>query len=183
MERCRYSFLSKLGLSCAVLLTLVAAMLLWASVVISISDGPASQRIVCTVYVLSIAIVIFRFGVIWYRFESRRYQLCQRGITIGRKKVFYPWSQIHEVDLVAIGGNGALDSYETVICCFLSPREDKDLKRLLYRPLYVIRNQDKFLVIDYSDAVLARFRNVCPYEIRDLRREQGITRAPWYEKG
>lgn len=110
----------------------------------------------------------------WYTFETRKFSVLTEGLSVSHKgeMTFYPWDQIYEIAIVASEASASLDNYQTVICCFLKPKPDDFLRKILRSHLYGALHQADFVVIDYSHRIDHLFTETYPREIQDYRKIQ-----------
>jgi hypothetical protein len=113
----------------------------------------------------------------WYTFEARKFSVSKEGFLVSCKGkiAFYTWNQIHEVAVVATEASASLDNYQTVICCFLKPKSNSFLHKILRSHHYGALHQEDFVVIDYSQRIERMFTESYPGKIQDYR---GI-QLPW----
>lgn len=118
---------------------------------------------------------MLRYGLRSYKFESRKYSISKSGIEISsrRKQVhFVPWEEIEEICIAVFSTTSALQSYQEVICIFITPREPNFLRKMARGYYYAVRNFDHFIVIDFTKDELNTLCGVYPGNIADYRNDQ-----------
>lgn len=115
---------------------------------------------------------LLRFGLNSYKFESRKYSISKSGIEIysrSKQVCFIPWEEINEICISVFSTTSALQSYQEVICIFITPRPPNFLQKMARGYYYAVRNFDHFVVIDYTQDELNILQGVYPGAISDYR--------------
>ena len=109
------------------------------------------------------------FGIKEYSFESRKYSIATEGLCLSDKKnSFVPWDRLYGIGIYPFDTAASLQVYDKVICCFLAPVPDNFKHKIFMNPCYYAqRNQDKFVVIDYNEAIIKALSDVYHKDIVD----------------
>lgn len=182
MSRCRYAPISTLGRFSALLLYPAVSFVTFAGGIYLLFDFFSSNmnwgshailQFLFLLFPFAVSLFLFLLGVMCYRMENRKYATNTEGIIVrDYTDTFYSWDQIYEIAIVAYGASASLQSYQTVICCFLKPPEQHFLSKILTSYIYGARNTKNFVLIDYSPSVANEFAANYPREISDYRRKQ-----------
>ena len=131
---------------------------------------------VCFAGILLIAgILLLKYSLQYYCFESRKYVASERGLTIVsifRKTQTIPWSDVFEIGIYAFDATANLERYTNVYCIFLKPKPEGTERKLLGSNVFAVKNMDWLVVIDYSQEskmVLEKFSTI---KIEDNRSSQ-----------
>lgn len=178
MKPCRSCLSSKIGKVGIVLVVYPVALLL--IVVGLMLAGCAIIGIehwcygFCGLFPVSLGIYFIYAGKKLASFEKRKYAISEEGLSLNDKqKNFYPWEEIHEIGIYAFDANAARDRYDIVICLFLAPRPDDFLSKILTNPfMYAQRNQERFIIIDYSESTHKELSAAYRNKINDFRKKQ-----------
>lgn len=181
MKPCRVCLTSKIGKIGIVLALYPVALLLFVVGLILVGYAIIEIQHWCYIFgglvSISVGIYLIYAGKKLASFEKRKYAISEEGLSLNDKQeTFYQWEQIHEIGIYAFDANAAQDRYDTVICCFLAPRPDNFLSKILSNPfMYGQRNQEKFVIIDYSESAYEELSTAYPNIIKDFRQEQNRT--------
>lgn len=181
---CRYSKSSKILRWSALFLYLPVALGLMVVVVIVAidwvltGDAATGNWFLCLMAVIlpaAMSLFWLYFSVVSYRFESRKYRTLPEGLQVlsGKQIKTIPWCDVRSVNISILNGNGGLNSYEKVIICVTSA-EDVNFQsnKIMRGYLYCAKSPDKFIVIDYADKIVEKFREYYPNAIIDHVEQQ-----------
>ena len=184
MERyfpCRSTPISKLGRYTALLLyPSIGVLLLVVPVVIGvelhINRGDAIVRLISLLFAffaILLSSFLFIIGRKCYRMETRHIAVDSLGFTI-RKKVdrHYTWDAVSDIGIIIYAANAGKQCYQTQICIFLRPVDNNALEKLCNSYLYGAFNQDKYILIDYSQVMVERIEECSHMTIADFRARQ-----------
>ena len=131
------------------------------------------HEITFSVVPLGLAGFLLYLAVATHTLESRRFSVSEEGLTLSDKgKCFYKWSEIYDINIVAFGASSSLQSFESVVCCYLRPWTMQDQKKLLTGYFFAARNPNRFVIIDYDPAIVAEFARFYHRPILDWRKRQ-----------
>lgn len=166
MNPCFYSSHSKFSYVFVKAVGLVAGLLALFCGVYLIIDFEYVVSGLCLIVVLIAAVP--NFIQLW-RYIDRKYLISAEGIYLNDKgKDFYSWDNVHGIGIYAFEANTGLTICRKVICCFLSPPQDNIREILLTnKGSYAEKNQDKVLILEYSDELYEELASVYPREIPD----------------
>lgn len=136
-------------------------------------DTPGIARYVIIVsFCIAVGIWFLSVAKAYYLFEHRKFRISAEGLEVTNSKTaFLPWDKIPEVAIMHFGAVASRDSSFTVICCFFEAAE-VGCKRKMLDYFYGVKNTDRFVLIDYNDAVMEQIRQVYPGQVYDYRAEQ-----------
>ena len=122
---------------------------------------------------LGIAVLLIDLSVNCYIFENRKFQLTVEGLVVTDKHCsIFDWALIEDVFVVAFAASASRQNYQTVVCCMLQSWNEDFLRKILRSYLYGIKNTKKFIIIDYSPALVDELTLLYPKKILDLRKKQ-----------
>ena len=125
--------------------------------------------IICSVIFLLMGLLVLLIGVKGYSFESRKYLITKEGLYLNdRKNPFVAWDQLNGIGIYPFGTTASLQVYDKVICFFLSPCSENFFNNFFKDTrFFAERNQDKFVVIDYDEAIIKALSAVYQKDIID----------------
>jgi len=174
-NHCRFTFNSKLSKICAVtiypLLSLFTGVLCIYSLInmflnYMVFEGYAFSFILSG----SISGGLIYLSIICYTFENRKFTITEEGIFLNDKnRKCYKWDEISEIALMCFAASSSLQNYQTVICCILYPPPENFLRKILRSYIYGVKNQKKFIIIDYSTSIFDDFLSFSHRNILDYR--------------
>lgn len=178
---CRMTPISKLGRYAALLLyPSIGVLLLVVPVVIGvelhINRGDAIVQLISLLFAFSAIILssfLFIVGRKCYRMETLHIAVDSLGFTI-REKVNrqYTWEAVSDIGIIIYAANASKQCYQTQICIFLRPVDNNALEKLCNSYLYGAFNQDKYILIDYSQVMVERIEECSHMTIADFRARQ-----------
>lgn len=179
---CRTSPLSKLGRLGALFLYPTAGILILLSSLVLFGgllytmDMTFIQAAVLLALIsgtISLSFYIFKLGRMCYALESRKIAFDQSGLTVrDRADHLYKWDEIGGIGIIAYAANASRDFYERQICIFLDTVDPDDLKRLFKSYLFGASNLNKFVLIDFDQALLDALAKESGCPVLDYRRAQ-----------
>lgn len=182
MKDCRFTRTSRFLKWCALLFYPAVALLIFATCVTLVvfafrnkQHEPFEIELLMSAMGLLLLWFLIRFSFNSYRFESRKYSISQSGIQVSsahKQIMFIPWEKINGICVTVFNGTASLQSYQKVICCFISPEPPEFQSKILRGYCYAIRNYEHFIVIDYTKSEYNALTNVYSGEIIDYSNEQ-----------
>ena len=114
----------------------------------------------------------FLLGKNSFFYANQKAAFSNTGFAASEQGQIHPWSEVGEISIIIFGATSGKMVYETEVCISRQPLTKKDLRRLCGSYVYGISNQKRFLLLDYSEALLQEIQDLSGLPIIDHRPEQ-----------